>query len=374
MSIPRSVAEILQERVTLEVECIDRMYLNVYVPRLQRATGVAMFFRGHRGEPVASSVLMGRVSDAFIRAIERYARDHEVPVIAFEKGQSKEEVAQAHRARFEAEEGVLLVGKAQEKASVFRTEKRTDRLGTKYPWIVRSTAMVNQYYFYCLDADFGPFFLKFSSYFPYNAKLCLNGHEYVKRQLEKEGIGYIALDNGFLFCDDPQRLQAIADGLGAEQIDALLRKWLERLPHPYTQEDQAAGYQYDLSILQAEFSLTQVLDRPQTGRIFFESMIRENLDIGRPDQVQLIFGRRVTRRTPGRFRTRVLTPPTSRPQCTSTTRRRASSNTTKRAAPCAPKPPSMTPATSRSANGSRISRLCGRSASRPTDISSTSND
>ena len=167
--------------------------------------------------------------------------------------------------------------------------------------------MVNHYYFYCVDDDFGPFFLKFCSYFPYNAKLCLNGHEYVKRQLTKEGIAFEALDNGILSCADPARLQRSADGLSAAKIDALLRKWLAQLPHPFTAEDRKAGYRYDLSILQAEFSLTQVLDRPLTGRIFFEEVIRENLDIGRPDQVQLIFERRVTRRTPGRFRTRVLT-------------------------------------------------------------------
>ena len=82
---------------------------------------------------------------------------------------------------------------------------------------------------------------------------------------------------------------------------------MERLPHPFTAADRKATYRYDVSILQAEFSLTQVLDRPQTGRIFFEQVIRENLDQCRPDQVQLIFERRVTKRTPGRFRTRVLT-------------------------------------------------------------------
>src|SRR5213078_5253422 len=70
---------------------------------------------------------------------------------------------------------------------------------------------------------------------------------------------------------------------------------------------RAAGYRYQLSILQAEFALTQVLDRPLTGRCFFEEVIRENLDVGRPDQIQLIFNRQVTRRTPGGFRTRVLT-------------------------------------------------------------------
>src|SRR5690349_2571474 len=68
-----------------------------------------------------------------------------------------------------------------------------------------------------------------------------------------------------------------------------------------------AGYRYQLSILQAEFSLTQVLDRPVLGRMFFEEVIRENLDLGRPDEVQLIFDRKIIRTTPGRFRTRIVT-------------------------------------------------------------------
>jgi hypothetical protein len=87
----------------------------------------------------------------------------------------------------------------------------------------------------------------------------------------------------------------------------LARKWLGRLPHPFTAKDRRAGYRYDVSILQAEFSLTQMLDRPLTGRVFFEDVIRENLDLGRPDQVALVFDTRVSRRTPGRFRTRVIT-------------------------------------------------------------------
>jgi hypothetical protein len=217
-------------------------------------------------------------------------------------------VAATYRASFSAEEGVLFVGKAQEKARVFRTEKRRNpETGQPYPWIVRATALVNQYYFYCVDRDFGPFFLKFCSYFPYTAKLCINGHEYLKQQLAQERIGFEALDNGLASCEQPERAQAICDRLSAEDIDALFRKWLQILPHPFTAEDRQAGYCYDLSILQAEFSLTQVLDRPLTGRIFFEDVIRENLDLGRPNQAQLIFGRRVTKRTPGRFRTRVIT-------------------------------------------------------------------
>ena len=308
MSVPRNVAKIIQDHVTFELECIDRMYLNVYVPTLQCESGVVGFFRRHRGQPFASSALMDPMTKSFVAATERFAKDHKVPLIRFEKGQRKDDVMKEQLRHFDKPEGVVFIGKAQEKTPVFRTERRRNlETGQPYPWIVRSTAMVNQYYWYCLDRDFGPFFLKFGSYFPYNAKLCLNGHEYAKCQLRQEGIGYKALDNGFVSCADPVRLQAICEEMGPAHIDGLLRRWLARLPHPYTAEDRQAGYRYDLSILQAEFSLTQILDRPLSGRIFFEEIIRENLDIGRPDMVQLVFDRRVTRKTPGRFRTRVLT-------------------------------------------------------------------
>jgi hypothetical protein len=307
VNVPRSVADVIRNHVTLEVEGIDRMYLNVYQPKLQMEKGAAWFFRFHRQQPVASSSLMGVMTNAFLQQVDAFVEQHGIAVVQFRKGQRKDDVAAEHRGRFEGSEGVLFLGKAQEKVNVFRTEKRTAPNGKKYPWIVKSSVPVNQFYFYAMDEDFGPFFLKFCTYFPYNAKLCINGHEYVKRQLAKEGIAFEPLDNGILSCENPQRLQEICDSLSAAKIDALLRKWLAKLPHPYTSADRQAGYRYNVSILQSEFALTQVLDRPQTGRIFFEQVIRENLDLGRPDQVQLIFERRVTKRTPGRFRTRVLT-------------------------------------------------------------------
>ena len=315
MTVARSVADVLDEHVTLEVECIDRMYLNVYQPRLQHVGGVVQFFLAHRGATFASSALMDPISKEFIGGLNRYCLANGVPVLEFAKGQRKDDLAHEYLAAFEAAgraEGVLFIGKAQEKARVFRTEKRRNPLtGASYPWIVSATAMVNQYYVYAVDADFGPFFLKFCSYFPYNAKLCINGNEWAKRQASKAGIGFTALDNGFASCDDPVRLQQICRRLSAAKIDALLRKWLALLPHPFSRADRVAGYRYDISMLQVEFSLTQMLDRPVSGRVLFEEVLRENLDIGRPDKIGLVFDRKIIRRgpsaTPGRFRTRVLT-------------------------------------------------------------------
>jgi hypothetical protein len=308
MSVPQSVAEVLREHVTLELECLDRLYLNGYVPQLQCEGGVVHFFRKHRGATFASSALMGPISEGFVREIERFVRQQEIPVVEFAKGQRKDDVAQEHLRAFTGEEGLLFVGKAQEKARVYRTQKRRHpETGQAYPWIVRGTAMVNHYYFYGVDREFGPFFIKFCSYFPYTVKVCVNGHEWLKRQLTQEEIAFTPLDNGIGTCADPEQMQARARELSSLDIERFFYKWLAQLPHPFTREDQEAGYVYQLSILQLECSLTQVLDRPLAGRIFFEEVIRENLDLGRPDQVQLIFHRRVTKRTPGRFRTRVLT-------------------------------------------------------------------
>jgi DNA-binding HxlR family transcriptional regulator len=158
-----------------------------------------------------------------------------------------------------------------------------------------------------VDRDFGPFFLKFCSYFPYNGKLYLNGHEYAKHQMDRKKIDYEALDNGVRSCAAVEKLQNICDGLTSEKIDSFFRKWLRRLPHPFSPVDRKAGYRYALSMLQVEFSLTQVLDRPVHGRQFFEEVIRENIDLGRPDHVQLLFDRKITRTTPGLFRTRIIT-------------------------------------------------------------------
>ena len=182
----------------------------------RRAVG---YVQRQLGLPIASTAPLGKITDAFSAAMRRFARDQHVPWVDFAKGQRKDDVMHEHLARFTGEEGVLFIGRAQEKTSLFRTEKRRNAEGDAYPWIVRSTGVVNQFYVYAVDADFGPFFLKFCSYFPYNAKLCLNGHEWAKRQAAKAGIAHTALDNGFATCADPAAVQAICDRLGPAQID-----------------------------------------------------------------------------------------------------------------------------------------------------------
>lgn len=300
-----NVAELIRDHVTLTVDCVDRLYLNAYVPRLQTSGGVAAFL-GRGDHVVPSPALFGQITQAFRKQLLAWCEAEKVRFIEFRKGDRKDDVVQPYRAHFPRSEGVVLAGVAQEKANSWTATKQTQGPRVHFDFH-RRTVSVNHYYFYFIDREWGPGFLKVCSYAPYAIKLCLNAHEWVKRQATKRGIAWTALDNGFLSCDDSAALQVLCDSLTEKDIEACFERWTSRLPLPLTAADADDGFAYRLSILQMEVSRTQVFDRPLRGREFFEEVIRDNLDLGRPDRVQLLFERRISARTPGRFSTRIIT-------------------------------------------------------------------
>ena len=131
-------------------------------------------------------------------------------------------------------------------------------------------------------------------------------HEWAKRQAEREGIEYTALGNGFAACAEPARLQAICDRFGQADVQGFFDRWIGRIPTPFTADDRDAGYWWELSMRQVEVSRTLVFDDPRRARGFFESLVADNVGIGRPEQVSVVFDRRVQRNTKGIFRTRLF--------------------------------------------------------------------
>jgi hypothetical protein len=303
-------SSLLREHVTLKCRCLDRIFLQAYVPNLQTVGLVCRFLRWQKGFKIPSSAIFGKIGDGYVRAIHRYAKKHNIPVIRFEKGQNKEQIARPYieAAAREGKERVVLIGMGQEKASVWRSWPAKGQEKKAHPHMEwqRQNAFINHFYFYLWDSEWGGAFWKTNAYAPYPVWLWLNGHEWAKRQLDKAGIGYEGLDNGFRSCEDPVALQKICDRLGSGAVQSFFWRWFNRLPSPFTQADLKAGYVYELAFRQFEVSDTYVFDRPQAGRMWFESVIRDHLDVGRPDQVALIFDRKINRRTPGTFRTRVL--------------------------------------------------------------------
>ena len=152
MKVARSVAEVLSQHTTLALECIDRLYLNVYVPVLPRAAGAAYFHRTIRGCSVPSSVLMAPITQRFVDAIKRFADHNRIDIVSFRRGERKDDRTQEYLRKWTGHEGVLYIGKTQEKARVLRTERRHNpATGGTYAWLVSSTAMVNHFYFYAVD-------------------------------------------------------------------------------------------------------------------------------------------------------------------------------------------------------------------------------
>jgi len=305
-----SLASIMDDQVALSITCLDRLYLNGYVPTLQAPGQLVRFCREHLGKPIASPALFGPLHDRFVKSVQTYAVEHEVPLIHFERGQRKDRIAAQYRAHSTVDDGVVFIGIAQEKATSFKARKVVAESGGVAFDFSRQSVAVNQVYFYVQDAEWGPAFVKVGTYLPYPVRVCLNGHHWAQQQLRQAGIAFEALDNGFRWCEHPARLQAVCDALEPNDVQAFFDRWVERLPWPLTSVDRAAGYRHRLSLWQVEVSLTQIFHEPVYGRRWFEAILRENLDLGRPDRVSLLFPTRMTRATPPPnrgYRTRVVT-------------------------------------------------------------------
>jgi hypothetical protein len=242
---PVNVRDLLDGHVTLELESLDRLYLNGFVPKLQYGAGLVQFLSQHRGQPIASPALLGQITGQFVANVREFARRHDIPLFPFGRNESKDKRAHQLRAQRGVRDAVVFIGVAQEKAYAF-SARRLPGPPVRFEFTRNKSVIPNYYYFYLDDGDWGESFLKVCSYAPWGLKLYLNGHEWLKRQLAKEGIGFQGLDNGLLSCQDPKRLQALAEALGPEQIQGFLTKWLKRLPLPLSAADRAAGYDYEL--------------------------------------------------------------------------------------------------------------------------------
>lgn len=283
--------ELLVGHVALDVECLDRVYLNGYVPTLQVGGQVVSFMTQHLRQPIPSPAILERMGTRFRQAVTAFADADHIPVVRFGKNDRKIDVMRRHiaaQART-GRSGVAAIGVAQEFQNVWSANRREGHNGIPWFSFTKADRRVTCFYFYVWDTGFGPGFIKVCAYFPYPVKVWINGHEWAKRQATQAGIGFTELSNGFASCADPDGLQAICDQLGPDTITAFFDRWMGILPLPLTDTDRTAGYWWELSMRQVEVSRTIVFDAPRRARAFFEALIADNLDIGRPDTVELIF-------------------------------------------------------------------------------------
>lgn len=311
-----TVQELQEQYIDWQLDCPDRIYLNLYCKLLSYPAGVACVIRRFLDWDTPQPVAFKSVRDDFVAMLEAMAEERGLTIHRFtnQEQNSKEEIAKEHLKDFPYKEGVFFIGKAQEKVKAPRAVWKKSEYTEKGKWLTLGwgNVMANQYYIYFRDKDWGVGFIKFSSYAPFSGRFYVNGHEYVKCQLTEEGIGFEELDNGIGRCEDPKRAQKIADSISANKLEKLVRKWIRLVPNPLGMMPTRRGHltlKYNISILQIEFARTQLWEKASHGLEFFEQVIRENFDLGRPEKVGAIFQKRIRHATlkSHRFMSRVFT-------------------------------------------------------------------
>jgi len=205
-----NVNTVLDEQVVLKCECVDRIFLNGYVGRLQDPAALSYFLCQHRGEQIPRYEVVGEMTRNFKRDVGTFAEKAGVPVIEFERRARKEDVAAPDFDKT-TREGVVLIGTAQERANVFRAPAKTKRKVGKFA-ATRNSAFVNSYYFYIFDQEWGCSFIKICSYAPFGIRVGLNGHRWLIQQLLHRGISFEPLDNGIASVSEPQSCSVSATG------------------------------------------------------------------------------------------------------------------------------------------------------------------
>ena len=307
--VPVTVNDVLDGHVALDLECLDRLYLHGYLAQLQVGGQVIQFLK-HRGYPVPSPACLQQIGDGFRARVASFAEANHVPLVALKAADRNIEVMRPYldRAAETGRSQVAAIGVAQETQRVFIARKR-DTDPSKPPQFSfdKKDRRVTVFYFYLWDAGFGPAFIKVCTYCPWPVKVWVNGHEWAKQQARKVGLGFTELSNGFASTEDPALLQRICDALQPGTINVFVQRWLARLPLPLDAADQQGGYWWECSMAQVEVSRTIVFTAPRHARSFFDALVTDNLDLGRPDTLEIIFDRQIRKDTISEFKTKVIT-------------------------------------------------------------------
>ena len=272
-----TAGELLDGHSVLDIECLDRIYLNAYVPVLQSSGQVVAFMTQHLGKPIPSPALMEHIGTRFRRSVESYADANGIPWVKF-GGTTARSPSCSHHIEAQAatgRSGVAAIGVSQEFQRVWSAYQRDTKAAAPQYTFAKADRRVTCYYFYLWDVDFGPAFIKVCAYFPYPAKIWVNGHEWAKRQAAKAGIGFTELSNGFASCDDPVGLQEICDRLQPGTVEVFAQRWLHRLPMPFDSRPTGTpGYWWECSMRQVEVSRTVVFDAPCRARLLLRGADR----------------------------------------------------------------------------------------------------
>jgi hypothetical protein len=269
------------------------MLLNAVVQPMQQPARIVGFLDKCRQVPSITKAYFRSVSEDYHRFVTRLAAAQRVQIVEPPKGVRREDWVEPYYQRLGTRFGIAVILKSRENA----------RIAVSYPTasggnrIEVYTRFVWQYYFYVRDQDWGRMFLRICPYFPFNARICVNQHEWLARRLQEEGIFFRKAANAFVHCSNPDRLQQLANGLTPSDLEVPLQGWLRELVPFYASDDphRLTDFAYRLFCSQIEYSTNLIFKQRAALDRLADRLLDLNRSIGRPDKLSTIFGHRITR-------------------------------------------------------------------------------
>jgi hypothetical protein len=289
-----------QDSIRFTYSCFDRMLLNAVIQVLQYPASVVGFFKQKRQATALTPAYFRSISTDYHQFVQTFAAERQVEIVQPPKDIRREDWVEPFFRRLHGQPGVAVILKSRENARVavsFPKQGNHIELLNRFVW---------QYYFYLQDRDFGRMFIRVCPYFPFNSRICINGHEWLACRLREEGIRFQQCGNAFRNCADPERLQALADQFAPQPILACGHRWLAQLVPFFTdQERRRQGFGYRLFVSQVEYCTNLIFDRRAALDRLSERLLDLNRTIGAPDKVAVIFGRRLTKQTDAGLKTQI---------------------------------------------------------------------
>ncbi len=292
-----------QRSIRFQYSCFDRMLLNAIVQPMQQPARIVGFLDKCRQVPSITKDYFRELSDDYHRFVARLAAEQRIPIVQPPKGVRREDWVEPFFQRMGSRFGIAVILKSRENARIavsYSTASGGNRIEvlTRFIW---------QYYFYLRDEQWGRMFVRISTYFPFNARVCVNQHEWLARQLQREGIFFRKAANAFVQCSDPERLQRFADSLTTSELEVPIQYWLRKLVPFYANSDpnRLTDFVYRLFISQVEYCTNlSFKDRAAVDRMA-ERLLDLNRCIDRPDKLSTIFDYRITNRYRGGLKTHI---------------------------------------------------------------------
>lgn len=282
--------------------CFDRILLNAVIQPLQRPPVIVGFLDKYRKVPSITRQYFREVSAEYNGFVERLASRYEIPLVYPPKGVRREEWVDRYFHRLGNGPGIAVILKSRENGRIavsYPSKTGGNRIELCQRWVW-------QYYFYLRDRDFGQMFVRVCSYFPFNARVCINGHEWLAERMRRQGLAFRQQANAFLTCSAPERLQQLSDAFSGKHIEACGQYWLGKLVPFFTDFERRHGScQHRLFVSQVEYCTNLVFERRAALERMSERLLDLNRTIGRPDRLSTIFGRRITKNYGGNLKTQI---------------------------------------------------------------------